>query len=198
MQCVHVFIDGACKGNQQLDDAKRAAGYGVYYEEAMSPNVSVPLPPTDGFKLSNNRAEMMAAIHVLQTIVADRALRERRVMVHTDSNLVLQTVTVWLPTLWRSNDYTSASGKPVANMDLVRRLDSLLLQVGDAVTWCKVEAHCEEPHGLEHTDRRWLDWYGNDQADRLANAACGHIVAGTASKRKRGGARRRPSKRSKQ
>lgn len=167
----HVFIDGACKGNEQLDDAKRRAGYGVYWEGNEAAAISAVLPPVAGTKLSNNRAETMAAVHVLETLAADTSLD--KVVIHTDSNLLLQTVTVWLPGSWRANGYRKANGEAVANIDLIRRLDALLLCVGERVEWRKVKAHTAAPRDVPHTDRRWLNWYGNAEADRLANVACG-------------------------
>lgn len=179
----HVFIDGACKGNEQLDDAKRRAGYGVYWEGNEAAAISAALPPAAGVKLSNNRAETMAAVHVLETLASNTALH--KVVIHTDSNLLLQTVTVWLPNSWRANEYRKANGEPVANMDLIRRLDALLLCVGDRVEWRKVKAHTAEPRDVPRTDRRWLNWYGNAEADRLANVACGATQEQPASNKRR-------------
>ena len=127
-------------------------------------------------KRTNNRAELMAAIRCLELLVAGRfgATASSNVTIVNDSKLVFDTVTDYLPRLWRPNNYRKANGDQVSNEDLVRRLDAVLLLMQRTgwtrVQWQHMNSHRKQPE--DRASNEWCDWHGNDQADRLANLAC--------------------------
>ena len=57
-----VYIDGACKRN---GDDNATAGIGIFWGEGHHLNLSKPIPSENGTKLTNNRAEILAAITVV-------------------------------------------------------------------------------------------------------------------------------------
>lgn len=192
-----VYIDGGCTHNNVKDTSKRRAGCGVYVDGYPSPYPIAPtesdidrvpetnhqcryvcerLPNTNAQPATNNRAELLGVIRALELLVAG-CLPPRpgdTVTFVNDSKYVYSAVTDWLPRLWRPNNYQRSSGGEVLNADLVKRLDRLLLYLGQerrySVLWVHVNSHRKEPK--DHSTPEWRDWHGNDQADRLATLAC--------------------------
>lgn len=82
---------------------------------------------------TNNIAELTALEQLLTTVDADVPLEVRM-----DSQYAMNAVTTWLPG-WRKRGWKTASGTPVANRDLVVRIDALLS--GRDVKFVYVPAH---------------------------------------------------------
>ncbi|WP_353940453.1 ribonuclease H [Streptomyces sp. HUAS MG91] len=100
---------------------------------------------------TNNVAELTALERLLSTVPADVALEVRM-----DSQYAMKAVTTWLPG-WKRKGWKTASGKPVANQELVARIDALL--EGRSVEFKYVPAHQVDGDPL------------NDFADRAASQA---------------------------
>ncbi|MEV1021238.1 ribonuclease H [Streptomyces sp. NPDC050264] len=100
---------------------------------------------------TNNVAELTALERLLSTIGPEVALEVRM-----DSQYAMKAVTTWLPG-WKRKGWKTASGKPVANQELVARIDSLL--EGRKVEFKYVPAHQVDGDPL------------NDFADRAASRA---------------------------
>jgi ribonuclease HI len=84
-----------------------------------------------------------------------------QVVVVTDSQLMLNSMTQWLPG-WKRKGWKTAAGKPVKNQDLLTALDAEV-QRHAAVRWHWVRGH---ETGAEHAFKAL-----NDRADQLAVAA---------------------------
>ena len=82
---------------------------------------------------TNNIAELTALEQLLDTIDPSTPLEVRM-----DSQYAMNAVTTWLPN-WRKRGWKTASGSPVANRDLVARIDALL--TGRDVKFVYVPAH---------------------------------------------------------
>ncbi|MCP9211918.1 ribonuclease H [Streptomyces sp. HD1123-B1] len=82
---------------------------------------------------TNNVAELTALLKLLETTDADQPLQVRM-----DSQYAMKAVTTWLPG-WRRKGWKTASGSPVANRELVVRIDELL--DGRSVEFVHVAAH---------------------------------------------------------
>ncbi|MFJ4715900.1 ribonuclease H [Streptomyces sp. NPDC088785] len=100
---------------------------------------------------TNNVAELTALERLLSTVAADVALEVRM-----DSQYAMKAVTTWLPG-WKRKGWKTAAGKPVANQELVARIDALL--DGRSVEFKYVPAHQVDGDPL------------NDFADRAASQA---------------------------
>jgi ribonuclease HI len=110
---------------------------------------------------TNNVAELTALEELLKA--TDAAVP---IEVRMDSQYAMNAVTKWLPG-WKRNGWKTAAGKPVANRDLVVRIDGLL--AGRTVDFRYVPAHREDGDHL------------NAIADRAASlAAVAQQAAGTA------------------
>lgn len=102
-------------------------------------------------RATNNVAELTALERLLSAVDPGVALEIRM-----DSQYAMKAVTTWLPN-WKRNGWKNAAGKPVANQDLVVRIDALL--AGREVEFRYVPAHQADGDRL------------NDFADRAASQA---------------------------
>ncbi|MFJ4468210.1 ribonuclease H [Streptomyces sp. NPDC089424] len=135
--------DGASKGNPG------PAGWAwVVADENESPTrwEAGPLG-----RATNNVAELTALERLLTATDPGVPLEIRM-----DSQYAMKAVTTWLPG-WKRNGWKTSAGKPVANQDLVVRIDALL--EGRAVEFRHVPAHQVDGDPL------------NDFADRAASQA---------------------------
>lgn len=87
-------------------------------------------------RATNNVGELTALQRLLEAIAPGTA-----VQVRMDSQYAMKAVTQWLPN-WKRNGWKTASGQPVANRELVERIDELL--TGRDVTFLYVPAHRED------------------------------------------------------
>ncbi|MET8585608.1 ribonuclease H [Streptomyces collinus] len=112
-------------------------------------------------RATNNVAELTALERLLAAVEPDVPLEIRM-----DSQYAMKAVTTWLPG-WKRNGWKTSAGKPVANQDLVVRIDALL--DGRSVDFRYVPAHQVDGDPL------------NDFADRAASqAASAQEAAGSA------------------
>ncbi|MEU3253807.1 ribonuclease H [Streptomyces sp. NPDC006997] len=110
---------------------------------------------------TNNVAELTALERLLTATDPEVPLEVRM-----DSQYAMKAVTTWLPN-WKRNGWRTAAGKPVANQELVVRIDALL--DGRDVEFRYVPAHQVDGDKL------------NDFADRAASqAAVAQQAAGSA------------------
>ncbi|MEV5315747.1 ribonuclease H, partial [Streptomyces sp. NPDC052610] len=135
--------DGASKGNPG------PAGWAwVVADETETPDrwEAGPLG-----RATNNVAELTALERLLAA--TDPAVP---LEIRMDSQYAMKAVTTWLPG-WKRNGWKTSAGKPVANQDLVVRIDELL--DGRSVEFRYVPAHQVDGDPL------------NDFADRAASQA---------------------------
>ena len=149
-----VWTDGACRGNP---------GPGGWAAIVVRPDHPVPLELCGGEPhTTNNRMELTAALEGL------RALPDgSRAVIVTDSQLMLNSMTTWLPG-WKRKGWKTAAGKPVKNQDLLRAREAEVGRLG-GVRWHWVKGH--------ETGEAHLHKALNDRADRLAVAEAARYAA---------------------
>lgn len=145
----HVYTDGSSRGNGQTG-AK--AGYGVYYGDGDSRNVSERLSLSSA--QTNQRAELTAINHALRTAATSGESKD--IHIHTDSRYSKSALTEW-GDKWEQTGYKGSSGKTVTNKDLVMEGRHLMRQVKDQGGSVKI-SHVKA-HNTNH---------GNNMADELA------------------------------
>ena len=120
---VHIFTDGACKGNPG------PGGWGAILKyDATSKEIKGFHPDT-----TNNIMELTAAIKALECIPLNS-----NVVLTTDSKYVMQGITEWIKN-WKTRGWLTSSKKPVLNKDLWKRLDEL--SSSHSIDWKWVKGH---------------------------------------------------------
>ena len=143
MERVVAACDGASKGNPG------PAGWAWVVADTEETPIRWEAGPLG--RATNNVAELTALERLLTATDPDVPLEVRM-----DSQYAMKAVTTWLPG-WKRNGWRTAAGKPVANQELVVRIDELL--EGRSVDFRYVPAHQIDGDRL------------NDFADRAASQA---------------------------
>ena len=134
---VEIYTDGACRGNPGPGGWAALLLYGGHEREISGAELAT----------TNNRMELTAVIRALEAL--KRPVHGR---IYTDSQYVRQGVLEWL-SQWKRRGWKTADNKPVKNVDLWQRLDTLA--AAHEVQWRWVKGHAGDP--------------GNERADGLAN-----------------------------
>lgn len=115
MKLIHVYCDGACLNNQEKINH---GGWGAlltfngYTKEIYGYQQNT----------TSNRMELTAMIRALESIKNKSIM----VMVHSDSKYLVDTINKEWLSRWKLNGWKTYKGKPVKNVDLWTRIDSLL------------------------------------------------------------------------
>ncbi|HLL09542.1 MAG TPA: ribonuclease HI [Rubrivivax sp.] len=137
MSEVVIYADGACKGNPG------PGGWGAVLKSG-----DVEKEMFGGETMTtNNRMELTAVIEALASLK-----RRCAVTIYTDSIYVKDGITKWIHG-WKTRGWMTADKKPVKNVELWKRLDTL--NAAHDVQWRWVKGHAGDE--------------GNERADRLAN-----------------------------
>jgi ribonuclease HI len=134
---VVIYTDGACKGNPGPGGWGAVLQYNDRVREIFGGETHT----------TNNRMELTAVIHALETLK-----RRCAVAVYTDSQYVKNGIQTWIH-VWKQNGWKTADRKPVKNADLWQQLDLAVAQ--HDIEWHWVKGHAATP--------------GNVRADELAN-----------------------------
>jgi ribonuclease HI len=120
---VVVYTDGACAGNPGPGGWGAILIWNDHRKEISGGEAST----------TNNRMELMAAISALE------ALKEgSEVELHTDSEYVQKGISTWIHG-WKRKNWRTASGSPVKNAELWKRLDEA--RTRHSVKWLWVRGH---------------------------------------------------------
>ncbi len=133
-QTLHMWTDGACKGNPGVGGWGVLMRYGDHTKELFG-----------GEKLTtNNRMELLAVIRGLEALQ-----RPTEVHLHVDSVYVMNGITKWIHG-WKRNGWKTADKKLVKNADLWQELDAQVAQ--HRIRWEWVKGHAGDP-GNERADQ---------------------------------------------
>lgn len=126
-ETVHIYTDGACKGNPG------PGGWGVILRyKHIEKELFGGEPHT-----TNNRMELMAAIQGLEALK-----RPSQVILTSDSQYLLKGINEWLPN-WISRNWQTATRQPVKNVDLWKRLSEA--RNAHQVNWQWIKGHSGHP-----------------------------------------------------
>jgi len=132
-KAVHIYTDGACKGNPG------PGGWGALLRfDGEEREMFGGEPAT-----TNNRMELTAVIEALAALK-----RPCRVVLHTDSQYVQKGITEWIHG-WKARAWRTAAKEPVKNVDLWKQLDALV--GGHEIEWKWVRGHAGH-EGNERAD----------------------------------------------
>jgi ribonuclease HI len=137
------YTDGACAGNP---------GPGGWGYLAVDPYTDKIIATDSGRKAetTNNEMELTALYNALEKYAVDKD-EFFYPIIYTDSNYAYQTILNWME-VWASQGWTRAGNKPVANLDLIKKI---------YVLW-----------QVRRADLRWVKGHNgnkyNELADKLA------------------------------
>ncbi|MCD8524141.1 MAG: ribonuclease HI [Saccharospirillaceae bacterium] len=124
---VHLFTDGACKGNPGPGGWGALLRYGSTEKELFGGEDNT----------TNNRMELMAAIEGLKALK-----RPCHVVLTTDSQYVMKGINEWLAG-WKKKGWRNAAKQPIKNQDLWQRLDAECQR--HQIEWHWVRGHTGHP-----------------------------------------------------
>jgi len=124
---VHIFTDGACKGNPGPGGWGAILKYGDHEKElnGYSPETT------------NNIMELTAVIEALKSLT-----RPCKIILTTDSNYVKNGITEWIHG-WKKKGWKTATKKPVKNKDYWQLLDAEVQR--HHIEWKWVKGHSGHP-----------------------------------------------------
>lgn len=143
---ITIHTDGSCLGNPG------PGGWAFCLNDGANKILIAGAEPNT----TNNRMELNAAIEALA------ALQGNGLLVHlvTDSTYVRDGITDWI-NKWRANGWKTGSKKPVKNIDLWQRLDTLASK--HEIEWRWSPAHSG------FAENEWVDQAARGAAQKIAN-----------------------------
>jgi ribonuclease HI len=120
---IHIYTDGACKGNPGRGGWGAVLEFGGKERELFGGETAT----------TNNRMELTAVIEALAALK-----RPCRVILHTDSQYVQKGITEWIHG-WKARGWRTAAKEPVKNVDLWKKLDQVI-RTHD-IDWVWVKGH---------------------------------------------------------
>ena len=124
---VHIYTDGACKGNPG------PGGWGaILHYNGNIKEINGYSPDT-----TNNIMEITAVIKAINSLN-----RPCTIIITTDSTYVKNGITKWIY-VWKNKNWKTANKKPVKNKKLWQQLDEAIKQ--HDVTWEWVKGHSGHP-----------------------------------------------------
>lgn len=131
---LHMWTDGACKGNPGPGGWGVLMTYGSHTKELFGGEALT----------TNNRMELLAVIRGLASLS-----RPSEVHLHVDSAYVMNGMTRWIHG-WKRNGWRTADKKPVKNAELWQELETNIAR--HQVRWEWVKGHAGDP-GNERADQ---------------------------------------------
>lgn len=143
---VHLYTDGACKGNPGVGGWGVLLRYGTHEKTLYGGQDHT----------TNNRMELTAVIEGLTALK-----RPCQVCIHTDSQYVKNGMESWIHN-WKRNGWRTSSKEPVKNADLWQQLDALTAR--HQVSWQWVKGHAG------HADNERADELANQGVSSVQQA----------------------------
>lgn len=152
MKKIIVFTDGSCEGNGK---SFACGGYGIYFPNKEYDDVSeffIKSPVT------NQRTELWAIYEALSTILNDKNNNYDEIVIYTDSEYSIKSLTQWSDN-WIKNNWKNSKKQEVKNRDILEPLINL---------YNKNKLKIILIHVRSHTGKTDPVSLGNDMADKLA------------------------------
>ena len=127
MKHVHIYTDGACRGNPGPGGWGALLRYGAHEKTLYGAEAHT----------TNNRMELTAAIQALAAMS-----QPCKIDLYTDSQYLQKGIKEWLPT-WKKRGWKTADKKPVKNADLWQALEQEVNR--HEVAWHWVKGHSGHP-----------------------------------------------------
>lgn len=132
MESFDIYIDGACRNNGSQHNIG-AYSFFMHHGEHTKQDVVVE------YNTTNNRMELMSAIHALQSLNSNA--KRFNINVYSDSQYVVNGVNIW------SHDWIKKNFRGVKNSDLWSRLISLVKELPN-IKFIWVKGHSDNTYNV--------------------------------------------------
>jgi len=164
-----VYTDGSSINNGQKNSK---GGIGIYFENIDIPNIGESYQSKDG-KTTNNVCELGAILRAIKEIINYHLFKKNndKIVIYTDSDYSRNCIVNWSNS-WQKNGWMRYNKKKkqkelVKNVDLIKEIKELYDKYNIIIIHTK--AHQKEPTHLDKSSKEYKEWFGNNEADRLAN-----------------------------
>lgn len=158
MTIINVFTDGSFVKRKKNGKQEIYCGYGIYFPDGDFPNISRKF---ERKPLTNQRAELFA-IYVALLIIMKSDKSYNKIIIHTDSEYSINSLTKWIYQ-WAENNWKTSNKTKVKNQDILKPLFSVLKKITDIL-----KKEVELVHVRSHTGKTDYESKGNEMADKLA------------------------------
>jgi ribonuclease HI len=156
-----IFTDGACSKNGMKFSRAGMGVYQVLPEKKISISVVdfiTKNPEFSGVGNTNNVGELLA-IYIALSLEP----KPHTVSIYSDSMYSIKCLTVWHKT-WSNNNWLNSRKQPVKNKFIIQKIIESMKD--RQVFFLHVRSHKKAPE--DTTSLEYEEWFGNDQADKLA------------------------------
>ena len=188
MRTVYCYTDGSCLFNNHSDVTKRRGGVGVVFMTVQQPELetmpwAAPKDPRNRSKgfvdgmlqtpISNQTMELYAIYEALLVLFKTEELDTTAFHLFTDSKYCYSILTNW-GHAWKSNDWKKKDNSEIKNLWLIKKVYTMYhnLKSTTFIAIHHIRAHKKAP---QTESSEYQDWYGNDQADRMAQLAAKNV-----------------------
>jgi len=155
---VVVYCDGSAINNGKKDKSQ-GAGIGVFFPEYPKIGLAEPVPRK--FNQTNQVAELWAINRAIDIAISQDF---KELLIKSDSKYSIECLSKWCKN-WEKNGWKTSGKLEVKNKNIIQ--DTLTKMKKIEISFKHVRGHTIEPKDEMSTE--WEDWYGNDQADTMAN-----------------------------
>jgi ribonuclease HI len=162
---IRIYTDGSTSKNGQKG-AK--GGIGIYFTKDNKELYKMSEHYTYNDDVTNNTCELFAILRVLEVLIDNEYHRlYDNIELYSDSKYCIQSLTIWV-NKWKRNNWVSSSGISVKNMQLIKDIDELMIEV---LELCDLQLiHTRNfNHRIPPPNCEDYIWVGNFTADQLAN-----------------------------
>ena len=152
---VHVYTDGVCSENSNVELQDGQAGYGIWWAKDQILNRSERAD-----RQTKHAAEIQA---VTETIKIAKNHDMKAILIHTHSNFLVDCATKWMKN-WIRNDWKNARNEPIKNREELEALDKAS-QMAPPLE-IKYKVHYKNVKGNNGQLNNGIA--GNEEADQLA------------------------------
>ena len=178
MNQVYCYTDGSCLLNNQSDVMKRRGGIGVYIIHASDSPSKQPSPLTisKGYlhgmletPVSNQTMELQAIYEAFVSLFETEKLQTMQVELYTDSKYCYSILTKWAHE-WQANNWKKKNNLDIKNLNIIKKTYTMYknIQSCTIINIHHIRAHKKAP---PKESPEYQAWYGNNQADLLAQHA---------------------------
>ena len=189
---IYCYTDGSCLYNNQSDITKRRGGIGVFFQDSHNTlqtdnTSSCDVAPSNsdrnisrGFihgmlstPLSNQTMELRAIYEAMVILFATTTLPTTTIYLYTDSKYCYSILTKWAEG-WKANNWKKKDNSEIKNLELIKKVFTMYQNIKTCTTIdiIHIRAHKKAP-AVDSPE--YHCWYGNNQADIMAQAAAKNI-----------------------